>query len=327
METIAMDRGLHPRLLLNKARIKTCTFAGLSIVALIQAGCSFGPQSPNVRNALDMLRIERDAAEDQYYDLKEKHEKALWKIEDLESSLKGIQEQTIQKPSAANETFAEPLELLDAAGDGITQFQSPPQPTGKIQPASFVEPNQSEVNEIRIDPQMTRGFDSHGKSGDDGIVVAVQPTDQTGEFVPIAAPITVSLIDPSRNGIRQRVGLWKFTSQQVANRFDRQNSAFVFRMPWQRNAPINSNLKLFVRFQANDGKRETSMDLNVVLDGQPRARWTQVDESTDSNSASPRTVHLTPASPSTGTDATQITPVQQEDSSIRIARPIWSPTR
>ena len=286
METIAMDGALHPRLFLNQSIVKACFCAGILMLALIPAGCSFGPQSPNVRNALDMLRIERDAAEDQYYQLNENHDEALWTIEDLESSLKGIQEE-----NGSNNALNEPLELLNPVGDEVTQFQSPDEPTGTIQTTSFVDSNQSEVSEISIDAQLTRGFDSHGKSGDDGIVVAIKPTNESGEFVPIAAPVTISLIDPARNGLRQRVGLWKFTSQQVANRFDRQESAFVFRMPWQRNAPINSNLKLFVRFQANDGKRETEMDLNVVLDGQPRSRWTQVDEPTNSMDLSPPTVN------------------------------------
>lgn len=342
---------------------------GLSLISLMQAGCSLGRNHPDIQNALEMARIERDAAEDHYYELKHQHDEALWKIEDLETQLKGIQEDSGNATSASHlmpergaHTFEhEPLEVIDDL-DGSSASSPNEFPSRNESPRNKVslvtaetESVQSEVSYIDIDPQLTRGFDSHGKSGDDGIVVAIKPMDSNEKFVAIAAPLTVSLIDPSQQGIRQRVGLWKFTAKQVANRIDHQASAFVFRLPWQRNAPQSSQLKLFVRYQANDGKRETNMDLFVGLDGAPRvqgarpqssgtsastsqtppSKWTEVSQPGKNIDLSPQSVIVDSGSingasldtnrPNSTTGLSGTT--TQGTSSTRVARPEWSPYR
>lgn len=331
-------------------------------------GCSFGPRNPNVQNALDMLRIERDAAEDQYYSLKQRHDEALWQIEDLEAQLKKIQEQA--PASGVSYEQLEDLEMLDEvdAEAGLNAYsdqdsemltdsnwvdprsvrvsntrapvrtapdsRSPAAPAIKA-PATDIPANdaaasrneeESEVSSIDIDTLMTRGFDSHGKTGDDGLLVAIRPLDESGQFVPIAAPVTISLIDPARNGIRQRVGLWKFSSEQVASRIDFDKQVFLFRLPWQRQTPINPDLKLFVRFQADDGKRESEMDIRVVLDDTPRSGWTPVGPANDDIDLSPPRIASVPRSES-DEPAKSGASSPATESSIQIARPEWSPIR
>ena len=306
-------------------------------------GCSFGPNSPNVRNALDMLRVERDAAEDEYYALKQEHDEALWKIEDLESQLKSLQEDN--RNVGVSFEQMEPIDSVDrgfnTSFEDVGYKNDAPAPSGDPGPnenADYVEParvrhsgsslrksqggEESEVSYIDIETRMTRGFDSHGKSGDDGIVVAIKPMDSSDQFLAIAAPVTISLIDPARDGIRQRVGLWKFTAKQVANRVDFKNKVFLFRLPWQRSAPTNSDLKLFIRYEANDGKREAEMDLPVALDNAPKSSWQTVEAGPDSENVSPSTTFTMSDS-----DANSPAASKSSGSTLKIARPEWSPYR
>ena len=323
---------------------------GLVLISLL--GCSqFGPNSPNVRNAMDMLRIERDAAEDEYYALKQEHDEALWKIEDLESQLKSIQEDDRTMGVSYEE-----VESIDSMDRGFnTSFEnanssfkkngapgsgsiSPNETTRPNEDADYVEPasngirkssskrstesGESDVSYIDIEPRMTRGFDSHGKSGADGIVVAIKPMDSSNQFLAIAAPVTISLIDPAQKGIRQRVGLWKFTAKQVANRIDFDNKVFLFRLPWQRSAPVHSDLKLFIRYEANDGMREAEMDLPVSIDDAPTSSWKTVQPGPDAENVAPRTTFTMSDS---NTDSDQ--PSSDANSPLQIARPEWSPYR
>ncbi|MEE2641263.1 MAG: hypothetical protein VX768_11600 [Planctomycetota bacterium] len=303
--------------------------AGLPVTGifiLLACGCSLGSRHPEVQLAMEMLRVERDAAEDQFYDLKQEHDEALWKIEELETQLKGIQE----APSAkgVSHEWLEPLQDSQAGrqmGTTVAHVEAISLPSPDALNTGDSNGRFSEVKAIEIDPHLTRGFDSHGKSGDDGIVVALKPVDKQGDFLPIAAPVTVSLIDPARNGIRQRVGLWKFSAQQVANRLDSESSVFLFRLPWQRAAPIHPELKLFVRFQADDGKREAEMDFQAVLDGQPRSRWTPISGEKNVAAASdghpPARLQLKQTVVGKSNDSEEEPPVD------RIARPVWSPIR
>lgn len=310
---------------------------------LIVTGCSFGPNNPNVRNALEMLRIERDAAEDEYYNLKHKHDEALWRIEDLENQLKSIQEES---PADFPEPGLDPLQPADDATALLDQRQNLPESAPSVErpnvpetdtvKASYDESkagdSRSDVDRIVIDKALTRGFDSHGKSGDDGVVIAIEPQDENGVTIPVAAPVTISLIDPSRKGIRQRVGLWKFTARQVAARYDSSQQVFLFRLPWQRNAPINSRLKLFVRFQANDGNRELESDLEVALDDQPRKDWTVVDSD---EGRQPETESIPSVASLNGSRSVdgRIHSSNESDSTTAgggnsgIVRPKWSPDR
>lgn len=328
----------------------------LSLGILVPTGCKMGPNSPGFRHSVDMLRVERDAAEDEYYNLKQKHDEALWKIEDLETQIKSIQEESNTRGVSYDQL--DPIDDLQQGGFN-TSFKTNEVSAAEFQSneenAEFVEPGNSpvskvipegdsEVSYVDVDPSMTKGFDSHGKSGDDGIVVAVRPMDASDQFVPVAAPITISLIDPARSGIRQRVGLWKFTAQQVANRIDFDNKAFLFRLPWQRTAPIHSDLKLFIRFEANDGKRETEMDLPVVLDGAPKSRWTKLeaDSTTPESLVEPPkstfTMRESNSEPSGEWTVLESDPNSSQmgsassgsagsSPSVQIARPEWSPYR
>ena len=274
-----------------------------------------------------MLRIERDAAEDEYYDLKQKHDEAMWQIEDLESQIKSMQESGAAA-SVSHEEDLLPLEDVEPVATAPNNYE--PVVLQSDAPVAIGE-RQSEVAYVDIDTRLTRGFDSHGKPGDDGVVVAIKPMDEAGQFLPIAAPVQISLIDPARSGIRQRVGLWSFNSQQVASRIDHKNGAFLFRLPWQRSAPLHSDLKLFVRFQADDGKRETEMDLAVSVDGQPvppsqpTSQWTEVKKSDDASTGSYDLSPSTIQSPLVDTNLSA--PSKSTDSPLRVARPEWSPYR
>ena len=92
----AIPRNLAPsiltRLSLTRLSLTRLSLGLMSLGLMLATGCKLGRNDPQIQNAFEMLRIERDAAEDQYYQAKMQQEKAQWRIEDLEEQLKQVRD-------------------------------------------------------------------------------------------------------------------------------------------------------------------------------------------------------------------------------------------
>jgi hypothetical protein len=338
---------------LSPQRIQLVWMGLLASVAFCSlAGCRMGFNHPQIQNALEMSRVERDAAEDQYYQLKKEYDEAVLQIDDLKNEL-----QQRQAPSTDEASQLAPLN--DVSSNTYPQIK-PSEKYPVEQVSSTIgfdrDSNASEISELTIALNQTRGFDSHGKSGDDGIIVALKPLDKNGRFINTPGTTTISLIDPALTGIRQRVGLWRFSAEEVRERIDPESETFVFRLPWQRTNPKNSRLKLFARIQTENARLESESDVNLVLDGEPRSRWTNISATPDSkspdskspdsksqdsksqasgslNSDQGRSVAMIPSDTSLpvksggSTNPSTRSPESSAVQGVQIARPQWSPYR
>lgn len=135
------------------------------------------------------------------------------------------------------------------------------------------------VAEVFVNPSVTHGENVDGTPGDEGIVVLVQPRSNQGQVIMAPGELTVSLIDPSVAGAKQRIGLWKFTPDEVKlfeSGDESVEQGYLLHLPWDNNAPQSSQLMLFVRYRAPDGRKlETSKSLTI----QPPAAGHPADES------------------------------------------------
>jgi hypothetical protein len=125
--------------------------------------------------------------------------------------------------------------------------------------------------DFEIDARQTRGFDSDGLPGDEGVAIRLLPRlDQRD--VGRLGELTVSVIDPDQPQSSQRLGLWKYSSEEVASLVRQDGNGLVVdaRLPWQRGPARHENLLLFVRLRTSDGRTiERSASFTVATDQTP----------------------------------------------------------
>ena len=122
------------------------------------------------------------------------------------------------------------------------------------------------ARQVFIDPEHTYGRDFDNDGEQDGISLLVQPLDEQGNVLSMAADLVISLIDPAEIGEKQRIGLWKYESYQVESFVSNQRGrrGLALELPWQRRAPRNRRLLVFVRYTTQSGERlETSLDVRI----------------------------------------------------------------
>jgi hypothetical protein len=153
--------------------------------------------------------------------------------------------------------------------------------TGSISTVSFDQfvdqqanhsQSSQELQSLNIASNLTAGYDRDGLVGDDGLYLFLQPLDATGQAIPAHGSIWVSLVDPQNQGDQQRVGLWKISAQEVSDAFrsfGEVKPGVDFYLPWQEQLPQHEQLRLHVRWIAENGQFiESQMDVRVKLRGQ-----------------------------------------------------------
>jgi hypothetical protein len=162
---------------------------------------------------------------------------------------------------------------------------------------------------IMLNRTLTGSILGEDRSGDQGLLVVVEPRDGDGRSVDAPAEINVVVLDPALKDEACRVARWDFTAAETAGMFRRSGSGQAIHLAaaWPADPPAHRKLHLFVRYVTADGRRlEANQPIEVVLPGDQTDRGTTAD-------AGPA------AGPSPHTRA------HGDDSEAQ--RPVWSPDR
>lgn len=132
------------------------------------------------------------------------------------------------------------------------------------------------VEGIRVNKFLTGGLDRDGEPGDDLLNVVLTPYDEDGETVKIPGELEVEAIDLSAPRSSPPLGVWRYSSEEVAERWQSGlTSGFQFRMPWQI-VPTSPDIVLHARLTLADGRQfGTSAEIRVnpmqskLIDSQP----------------------------------------------------------
>jgi hypothetical protein len=157
-----------------------------------------------------------------------------------------------------------------------------------------------DVTQITLNHQLTGGFDADSHTGDEGVIVVVEPRNTSGEMVNAAGQVSIVLMDPSKNGDAGRVARWNFTTAEAVKHFNQSpDGGMVFECRWPNHAPAHRSLKLFVRYTTADGRKlDADQPIEVTLannssghkvSGEPARQWTR--------SARPVAMPITPSEP------------------------------
>jgi hypothetical protein len=148
-----------------------------------------------------------------------------------------------------------------------------PTPSEPISP----RPVNKKVTHLFLNPTQTGCADFDGQPGDDGLRIVLEPRNSDNDFVPEAGPLSIVLLDPEREGEAARIARWDFdqsnSRQLLASSGDKRG--IQLEVPWPAAAPSASKLKLFVRYETDDGRKLVA-DRDIYLNAQAQAtsRWT-----------------------------------------------------
>ena len=121
------------------------------------------------------------------------------------------------------------------------------------------------AQELKFAPLMTGGWDRDDAPGDEGICLLLTPVDEHGDLVKLPGDTEIEVLDLAAPPEDQRLGLWKFDSEEVAQAWHKGvlSSGFLFRVPWQ-SIPQREKVTLVARMKIADG-REFDANLPVTI--------------------------------------------------------------
>lgn len=170
---------------------------------------------------------------------------------------------------------------------------------GDIEGGEEVDAN---VVSIVLNKQLTGGYDFDDKrTGDEGVMVVIEPRNSAGCYVPVPGPVTVIVMDPAAEADAQKVARWEFDAAD-ATKFLRKSAfgrGFHMELHWPGELPAHRALRVVARYQTADGRTlETFKDIEVDLAGSGSSgRWTPMAPVPgERDPASPRELPVPPTS-------------------------------
>jgi hypothetical protein len=154
----------------------------------------------------------------------------------------------------------------------------PPVPQGPGAPEQIrAQPADRTITHLFLNPLQTGGIDLDSQPGDDGLRVVIEPRNASGELVREAGAISIVVLDPDRQGEAARVARWDFDSSAGRQLLaaSTPGRGLKVEVPWPAAPPATNRLKLFVRFETEDG-RKLQADREIFLTPHSEAigRWT-----------------------------------------------------
>ncbi len=169
-----------------------------------------------------------------------------------------------------------PIELLPvpapSAAPSTDQDVRAPTVPDPISP----RPVNKKVTHLFVNPTQTGAANFDGRPGDDGLRLVLEPRNSDNEYVAEAGALSIVLLDPDKQGEGARIARWDFdqsNSRQLLAASD--GRGIKLEVPWPAAPPVANKLKLFVRYETDDGRKLTA-DRDIYLNAQAQAvsGWT-----------------------------------------------------
>lgn len=113
------------------------------------------------------------------------------------------------------------------------------------------------VVELSFHPSMSRAVNLDQRSDDDGVYLVLQPKNAEGQIVAVAAQLTISILDPSRDPHEARIGRWDYTEEEVRAKLQPIGSeaGVHLTLPWNGPDPTADRVWVMVRYTFPDGRQ------------------------------------------------------------------------
>ena len=145
----------------------------------------------------------------------------------------------------------------------------------------------SSVAQITLHPALTGGIGTSGRSGDEGLLVVVEPRDFGGNIINAPGNISVALLDPALTGERARLARWDFAAAETQGMIRTGSQPGIhLRLPWT-STPAHDRLKVFVRYTTRDGRKlQAERLIGVALNGPQPAQYEDLPDAESAQTAS-----------------------------------------
>lgn len=258
-------------------------YAAVALFCLL-AGCRVDP-------SVGLLEAELRWVEDQYYLLEDAYQVKCQELASARLANRALQSQT----RGDGQSSAEPIPRgpRDSSRrprdneDNGQEFRPPVvegpdelfQPTPDLSPMGSAQRNElldPDVTHVVLNPRLSGGYDRDGKPGSDGVMIVLEPRNAAGQYVPLAGPISIEVIDPN-DGASRRVAYWELNSREVGAHMHRSmlGEGIHLELAWPDDPPRSQQLQLVAGYTTVDGRRlQTRRDIFVLPSRQASARWT-----------------------------------------------------
>ncbi|MFK7737330.1 MAG: hypothetical protein AB8B50_14950 [Pirellulaceae bacterium] len=160
---------------------------------------------------------------------------------------------TGSQSSASNTDFDSAKKKAEPNNDGELNF-TPGFAT--IRPA-VEQVTDQRIVELAFHPTLSRAANFDDVTDDDGLYLVLQPRNEKGQVVPIAANLSVVILDPSRSGKAARIGRRDYSATEVKSKTVRSGSkqGIHLTLPWNGPDPNADRVIVFVRYTFPDGRQ------------------------------------------------------------------------
>jgi hypothetical protein len=137
-------------------------------------------------------------------------------------------------------------------------------------------PLDQRMTEIAFVRPFSISLDLDGQPGDDAVRLVLQPRNAAGDFLAQPAELTVSIIDPEVQDESGRIGIWRYTAQQIEQSIKKQGNAkgIHIDISLEGKVPAGKKVLVFVRYQTADGRRvENSYEYTLSAPGDLDSKW------------------------------------------------------
>jgi hypothetical protein len=173
------------------------------------------------------------------------------------------------KPAPA-ELHGPALTKADAASPPSNPLRAEDASADKLNP-------DTEVDRISLNPALTGALDRHGNPTNELLSVVIDQRDARDARVVAPGDVSIVVVDPALEGREAKIARWDFDSDEVAKhvRRNRDGGSLQFELPWPK-PPEHSDLRLFVRFTAFDGRKlEANLPIETRLADTKRREWSK----------------------------------------------------
>lgn len=125
-----------------------------------------------------------------------------------------------------------------------------------------------------------RGFDHEETEAD--VLVVVEPRNKSGQFVELAGPVSVVVLDGDKVGSAARIARWDYDAGSARRAIRRSSlgQGIHLELHWPDAEPETEDLHVFIRYTTIEERRlETDLRLTVDEERVVNGRWRVVDRS------------------------------------------------
>jgi hypothetical protein len=115
--------------------------------------------------------------------------------------------------------------------------------------------------------RLTGGQDTDKKTGDDALLLAVEPRDGFDHVIKAPGHLTVWVLEITTQGVKRPLTTWEISPDQLARSWKSGllSSGYVLTLPW-KSYPTSENLRVVARLVTPDGRPfEADKDIRIRL--------------------------------------------------------------